>query len=251
MTRRAYRLWDYTASHAQLVVRAVADESRFENDDRVFAGVGWIQLPEVIFDLTVRPASSDDSLALPPETRTQLDDTNRLFLLEGTDEAGGPVTGMIVARDYRRDRNERPFYDTVLRELVSPATAAYEFEKQVVAALARLPKIELSVGSSGPFDGVLTTDDGRVIALEVKHYGSQPAPRAVRSIVMQIVTGLDRLADVTDVLVILGGEGVHLVGELREHLITALTPHARPTVVGWQPTDGIEPLARAISTRAA
>jgi hypothetical protein len=115
----------------------------------------------------------------------------------------------------------------------------------VIAALAALPGIDVSITASDPFDAVLR-NNARTVVLEIKHFQSQPAPRTVRSIVMQLVSGLDRVPDATDVLVVLGGAAGILVDDLRAHLITALTGRARPNVVVWNASDGPKPLEEAI-----
>src|SRR5262249_42004151 len=150
MTERTYRLWDYSASHARLVVRAVADEQRPENDDHVFAGVKFVSMPEAIFALTVRQATkaeTADAAWLETFPRDLIDST-KVFLLTGFDAAGQPVLGAIFAADYRRELNERPFYETVLHEGPSAASSALQFEKEVIAALAALPGLHISIAAS-------------------------------------------------------------------------------------------------------
>src|SRR5947209_6548144 len=118
MTNRTYRLWDYSASHAQLLLRSIPRGDYELNDDLIFGGVKYVGLPETILDVTVRQATGNEGAELSPAWAPQweaADEPANVYLLEGTDPEGRTVQGLVVAESYRQEANRRDFFDSSLR----------------------------------------------------------------------------------------------------------------------------------------
>lgn len=237
MNRRLYRLWDYTPSHGQLLIRSLADGFHPRNDDYLFAGVAWLNLPESITELVVEPMG-------PVEMRGAEQLQRYALLSRGEGEALVEV-GQIIAETYQHDVNDRDFGDSSLR--VSPPSSGRDFERQVLGALSRVPWADMTVPPADMgIDALLTTPHGERVLVEAKYVAGRSVPKGIRATVMSLIRTLDRQSNIAGVLVILGGADEAYEDELRRHLSAALSGRPQARLVRWDPLAGWEALVEAV-----
>jgi hypothetical protein len=233
---RQYRVWDYTPSHEQLLVRAVADSSHSENHDLIFAGVSFMSLPETLVDATVRPASSEDlnEFALRDQVRAALNQKHgqKVYLLEGTSHSG---LGVVVARSFHEESNSSDLLDSSLRHPIELFETPREFEHMVVAELARIAGADMEIGGLASGVDALIRRPGKTIAVEIKYFEGAPVLTVVRRTVMQLVGAMSKLPKDAGVLLVTNEADPRLADELRKHLITALSrPQVGVEAVAWR-----------------
>lgn len=239
---RTHRMWDFTVGHSQLVYRAPGDSESTLNDDHIFAGVEYIQIPTSVTDMEVWPSEHPDTSA--SSINTEL----RTFRISGRDLSGGPVTGFVLAVEHSHETNSRDFGDSGLRDVAEdmPLTAQ-EYEKRVILALSRAPDVDLVIPRAGQQPDVIATLGGSVkLLIEIKWFNNRPLGRSIRSSVMQIVELLNNTADADGLLVILGGTDPDAAPELRAHLTSAVGARTTFAVELWNPTSGEDQLYAAI-----
>jgi hypothetical protein len=236
VTDRIYRLWDYTVSHAQLLIRSPAGPGHPHNDDHMFAGVRLVSAPTTMTGMVVVEPVADSWHADAPEPRS----ASRYVLVARSPDGDPYEAGEVIAAAYKRTFNRLPPVSSSLRaELPSDAL---DYERQVIAALARLAPDLVVPPSDAGVDAVVPGPGGPIL-IEAKVVGRRSAGSAVRSTVMSVVSALDRNVDAAAGVVVLGGATPAAARELRAHLVTALAGRPRFEVVQWEPEEGREALA--------
>lgn len=247
MTNRIYRLWGYTPSHAQLLIRSVADATHHLNEDLIFLGVNRLDVPERMVGLTVRAVDRAGDLTREIAIPGAAEEGDHVYILEATVGDQRKPVGFVVAESFVHEENQRDPYDSLLTPLQKSIPSGAAFERQVVAALSRIPGLAFSDRDVG-VDALVSTDANTLIAIEVKHI-DQANPRLTRNIVTQLVVALEQLPFAARGLVVLDNAEPEFLRELRAHLLTAL--NARGEALSWNLLQGVDPLREAISRLAA
>lgn len=83
---RTFRLWSYTVSHCQLLLRSARNTADRDslNLDVLFSGVSHIELSDTLRGLRLRAASQQDEAAPDGASRHQPRAVGKLFLLESS-----------------------------------------------------------------------------------------------------------------------------------------------------------------------
>jgi hypothetical protein len=109
-SERRFRIWDYTVSHKQMLVRSPmspSPEESSENIDIVFWGVEYIGIPSMMSGVEVRQASDEE--AASEALLGMKCDSRSLFVLSS---GGGRFT--VVAAGYKVLRNKLDIFESSL-----------------------------------------------------------------------------------------------------------------------------------------
>jgi len=110
-SQRTFRIWDYSVSHSQLLVRSAHDQSDecTDNVDLIFSGVFYIALADIFRGLAVRSPSEAELDDIEERSGVAEDATHRYYVL-----TSGGREYVVGAASLRIDTNRVPPWQTVL-----------------------------------------------------------------------------------------------------------------------------------------
>lgn len=65
-SERVFKIWDYSVSHRQLLLRSPKSEKQVDNVDVVFWGVEFISIPSILNGLSLRQVGEDEVVSFRP-----------------------------------------------------------------------------------------------------------------------------------------------------------------------------------------
>src|SRR4051812_26689334 len=136
MNERLYRIWDYTISHSQLLIRAEATEPALADEDLIFAGVEHFNAPVEMWNLTVRVGSAEETAVLGQGFSSPGED-GLLYVLDYQSQDGTTHSGWVVAKSYKSKVTSAQGEKSSLRRVSGDLTGA-ALEKEVVQALSQI-----------------------------------------------------------------------------------------------------------------
>jgi len=103
---RRFQVWEYTVSHAQLLLRSVRDEGNPTRIDLLFKNVGFVALP-ASFDVDSIEELTDDHPVLSGAlAREALRGDRRGFMLRSRPQDGVVVAGVMVSAEDELESHE-------------------------------------------------------------------------------------------------------------------------------------------------
>src|SRR5690348_4830420 len=102
---QAFKVWDYSVSHRQLLLRSAAEDSG-SNVDLIFTDVSYVQLGTRLEDLVVRSATSSELRTLASRVGHVVD-PSEAFVLEAT----GVPPGFVVAANVVVEKNDLDLFE--------------------------------------------------------------------------------------------------------------------------------------------
>ena len=106
MQRRKFEVWEYTVSHAQLLLRSVRNEQHATRVDVLFKNVGFVMLPTSLTITAIEPVSAADPLVERAKAEEVLRDGQTAFALRSDEQDGLVVSGSMVSAEDDREYHE-------------------------------------------------------------------------------------------------------------------------------------------------
>lgn len=106
VSTRRFQIWEYTVSHAQLLLRSVRDELNSTRVDVLFKNVGYVALPSTFTVEAIEELSDDQANALDDLAVGALRDGRRAFRLKSERGDGVVVAGVMVEAEDELESHE-------------------------------------------------------------------------------------------------------------------------------------------------
>jgi hypothetical protein len=106
MSTRRFQVWEYTVSHAQLLLRSVRDEIHPTRVDVLFKNVGYMALPSAFMVDVIEELSGDQLETLEGLAAGALSDGRTAFRLTTAGGDGLAVAGVMVSAEDELESHE-------------------------------------------------------------------------------------------------------------------------------------------------
>lgn len=177
-TGRSFKLWDYSPTHGQLLLRSATSRSHEKNLDLKFWGVEWIHLDRLIPDLAIRESNPESF----PHLLADREFSSSVKIFEMLGESS---RSLIAAAGYEQEENDLDPFRSSLSFSESPVRRALRSEAKIASLIAAaLPewRIDLDVDPTLRSMGgravpareadilAISPDETSALVIEVKSY---------------------------------------------------------------------------------
>jgi hypothetical protein len=90
------QVWEYSPSHARLLLRRTRTENLDHQEDLLFKNVSWISLPTGLHDVTIEQL--DQPEAIPDQNVESLMLNRSWYRMRGTDGSGFVIAGFFASQ---------------------------------------------------------------------------------------------------------------------------------------------------------
>lgn len=106
MSTRRFQVWEYSVSHAQLLLRSVRDGDHPTRVDVLFKNVGYMALPSAFMVDVIEELTGDELAMLEGLAAGALRDGRTAFRLATADGEGLVVAGVMVSAEDELESHE-------------------------------------------------------------------------------------------------------------------------------------------------